>query len=271
VPRPTLTSPLLLTLAALALVTSGCGSTDDTHPLTAAPAHAPKGVHAARDGHHQAAPATPTAAAHHSSGTKAKAKAPAAAQAPAGRRPVAGSQPAAARTSPLEAHLLTAAQVPALTRGTDRSGWTVGATGPEDSVSVGACQKTSLETIGAVTAVRRTFTPSGDARGRATQVVARFADPKSAWRAHEVLRSWHEDCEAEVGPLRTVEVGAGTGENYRVRYAATGLRRARLAAFGIVAHGSYLSVVEIKAVRRDFPADKAPARVAVRRISRSFA
>ena len=267
-PRPTLTSPLLLTLAALALVASGCGSTDDTRPLTAAPAHPPKGAHAARDGHQQAAPATPTASAHRSTGTKAKA--PAAAQAPAGRRPVAGSHPAA-RTSPLEAHLLTAAQVPALTRGTDRSGWTVGATGPEDSVSVGACQKTSLETIGAVTAVRRTFTPAGDARGTATQVVARFADRKSAWRAHEVLRSWHEDCEAEVGPLRTVEVGAGTGENYRVRYAATGPTRARLAAFGIVAHGAYLSVVEIKAVRRDFPADKAPARVAVRRISRSFA
>ena len=267
-PRPTLTSPLLLTLAALALVASGCGSTDDTRPLTAAPPHPPKAAHAARDGHQQAPAATPTASAHRSTGTKAKA--PAAAQAPAGRRPVAGSHPAA-RTSPLEAHLLTAAQVPALTRGTDRSGWTLGATGPEDSVSVGACQKTSLETIGAVTAVRRTFTPAGDARGTATQVVARFADRKSAWRAHEVLRSWHEDCEAEVGPLRTVEVGAGTGENYRVRYAATGPARARLAAFGIVAHGAYLSVVEITAVRRDFPADKAPARVAVRRISRSFA
>lgn len=268
-PRPTLTSPLLLTLAALALVASGCGSTDDTRPLTAAPAHRP---HASQNGQQQAAPATPAASAHRSAAatSKAKVKVPAAAQAPAGRHRVAGSHPAA-RMSPLEAHLLTAAQVPALTRGTDRSGWTVGATGPEDSVSVGACQKTSLETIGAVTAVRRTFTPAGDARGRATQVVARFADPKSAWRAHEVLRSWHEDCEAEVGPLRAVEVGAGTGENYRVHYAATGLTRARLAAFGIVAHGSYLSVVEIKAVRRDFPVDKAPARVAVRRISRSFA
>lgn len=269
-PRPTLTSPVLLTLAALALVASGCGSTDDTRPLTAAPAHSPKAAHAPRDGHQKTATATPTAGAHQAAGTRAKAKAPAAAQAPAGRRPVTGARPAA-RTSPLEAHLLTAAQVPALTRGTDRSGWTVGETGPEDSVSVGACQKTSLETIGAVTAVRRTFAPAGDARGRATQVVARFADPKSAWRAHEVLRSWHEDCEAEVGPLRTVEVEAGTGENYRVRYAATGLRRARLAAFGIVARGEYLSVVEIKAVRRDFPADRAPARVAVRRISRSFA
>lgn len=255
-------------MAALALVASGCGSTDDTRPLTAAPAHTPKAAHAAGHGHQKAAPATPTPGAHRSAGTKSKA--PAAAKAPAGRRPVTGSRPAA-RTSPLEAHLLTASQVPTLTRGTDRSGWTVGTTGPEDSVSVGACQKTSLETIGAVTAVRRSFTPAGDARGRATQVVARFADPKSAWRAHEVLRSWHEDCEAEVGPLRTVEVEAGTGENYRVRYAATGLRRARLAAFGIVAHGEYLSVVEIKAVRRDFPADEAPARVAVRRISRSFA
>jgi hypothetical protein len=254
----------LLTLVALALAASGCGSS--SQPLSSAPVHHP-GKHEGHTGQPR-----PTAAVTSATPTADAGGATSRAGKPTPHRrhkltpvPVPGRH--AARRSPLEAHLLAAEQVPALAR---REGWTVTTTGTEDSVSVGACQKTSLETIGAVSAVRRTYAPAGDAHGRATQVVAKFADDKSAWRAHEVLRSWHEECEAEVGPLRDVTVDAGTGENYRVRYAASEVRRARVAAFGIVANGPYLSVVEIKALRRDFPTDRAPARAAVRRIARSF-
>jgi len=257
----------LLTLVALALVASGCGSSDSSQPLSSAPVHHQR----KHDGDAGSTPpsATPTPAPTADaaeSAPQAKAHAPHRRQ----RVPVPAPGRASARRTPLEAHLLTAEHLPALTPRTDGGGWTVSATGPEDSVSVGACQKTSLETIGAVSAVRRTYAPADDSRGQAVQVVARFADDKSAWRAHEVLRSWHEACEAEVGPLRSVTVDTGTGENYRVRYAASEAGRARVAAFGIVANGPYLSVVEIKAVRRDFPTDRAPARSAVRRIARSF-
>ena len=256
----------LLSLVAFALVVSGCGSDDATQPLSSVPVHR----HHRADGDAQnpqrtatPKPASPTAEATDSS--------PAAkAHAPRPRRRVANPRPAARRT-PLEAHLLAAEQVPGLVRRADGgSGWTVGSTGPEAAVSVGACQQTGLETIGAVSAVRRTYLPADDVRGRATQVVAQFADRKSAWRAHQVLRSWHEECEAEAGPLRSVDVSAGAGENYRTRVTAPEARRAQVAAFGIVARGSYLCVIEIRALRRDFPTDRAPARVAVRRIARSF-
>ncbi|GAA2143199.1 hypothetical protein GCM10009844_15400 [Nocardioides koreensis] len=257
----------LLSLVALALVVSGCGSSHSSQPLSSAPVHQRQ-----HDGDAGSTPRTPSTSPATPSADATETAPPAKTHAPRHRQrvPVPAPGRASARRAPLETHLLAAERVPALTARTDGGGWTVTSTGPEDSVSVGACQETALETIGAVSAVRRTYAPSDDSRGSAVQVVARFADDKSAWRAHEVLRSWHEACETEVGPLRTVTVDSGTGENYRVRYAASQARRARVAAFGIVANGPYLCVVEIKAVRGDFPADRAPARSAVRRIARSF-
>lgn len=164
------------------------------------------------------------------------------------------------------AHLLDADRLPALG---DRT-WAVAATGPEDPErdrAVGACQKTLLGTIGAVEVTRRTFT--ADDRATATQVVARFADARSAWRAHQVLIAWREDCaerldHADVGPMEPVTVPVGTGESYRT---AAGRRAAGL---GILRTGAYLALVEVATGAEQYPAPRDPARVAVRRIARTF-
>ena len=164
------------------------------------------------------------------------------------------------------AHLLDAERLPALG---DRT-WAVAATGPEDPErdrAVGACHNTLLGTIGAVETTRRTFT--ADDRATATQVVARFADARSAWRAHQVLIAWREDCaerlgRADVGPMEPVTVQVGTGEAYRT---AAGKRAAGL---GILRTGAYLSLVEVTTGAGHYPASWDPARVAVRRIARTF-
>lgn len=172
------------------------------------------------------------------------------------------------------AHLLSAAHLPGL--GSDLT-WTVSEDGPEGSEAVGACQKTALTSIGAVSAVRRDFA-AADGGARATQVVARFADEKSAWRAHEVLRSWRADCaerldypRAEIGDLETVTVTAGHADTYRASYGPQAPTHGRAAGLGIVRHGAWLSIVEVATAPADYPEVRDPAQVAVRRIARSFA
>jgi hypothetical protein len=159
------------------------------------------------------------------------------------------------------AHLLAAERLPTV----GGRAWTVG-TDPVEG-AVGACQKTDLTTIGAVDAVSRTFT--ADDGVTATQVVARFADAKSAWRAHRVLTAWREDCEkrverAEVGPLEPITVRTGTADGYR------GSFRARSAGLGILRAGDSLTLVEITAAGDRYPTSWDPARKAVRRIARTF-
>ena len=164
------------------------------------------------------------------------------------------------------AHLLDADGLPALG---DRP-WVMDATGPEDperDPAVGACQKTLLGPIGAVETVRRTFTAPG--RLGATQVVARFADARSAWRAHQVLVAWREDCadrigSGAVGPLEPLAVRTGTGETYRTA------ARKRAAGLGILRTGSFLTLVEITAGADRYPTRWDPTRVAVRRVARTF-
>jgi hypothetical protein len=156
--------------------------------------------------------------------------------------------------------------------------WTVRSTAPEDPTggqAVGACQKTALGTIGAVSAVRRVFEAPGGIT--ATQVVARFADSRSAWRAHQVLVAWRDDCaerlaypHAEVGPLRPLRLETGTGETYRAAYGAEAQARQRATGFGILRTHDHLTIVEVNTGPGDYPDDRDPTRVAVRRISRTF-
>lgn len=179
----------------------------------------------------------------------------------------------------LNAHLLTADRLPVRATGFS---WRVVSNGPEDTARVGACQKTSLESIGAVSAVRRTYAATGTTTDAgnvtATQVVAGFADAKSAWRAHEVLSAWRADCEdrldyprKDVSPMETVDLRTGTGGHYVAAYGARSPDTGRVTGFGIVREGSYLSIVEVSTPTRDYPDTWDPARAAVRRISRTFA
>jgi hypothetical protein len=178
----------------------------------------------------------------------------------------------AARAAGPNDHLLTASSLPRLA-GRE---WTVGTTGAEESQPVGACQKTALVDIGAVRAVRRVFSGPGDSGVGAAQVVARFADKKSAWRAHQVLQAWRDDCPDRlrgsapaVGPMEEVSLTAGTGGHYRATWGST--RKPVTAGLGIVRKGAWLSVVELTAADADYPAGRHPARRAVRRIAATFA
>jgi len=115
--------------------------------------------------------------------------------------------------------------------------------------------------------VSRTFTAADGLA--ATQVVARFADAKSAWRAHQVLTAWRDDCESrvarsQIGPLEPITVHTGTADGYR------GSVRTRAGSLGILRAGDYLTVVEITASDDRYPTSWDPARKAVRRIARTF-
>ncbi|MGB0099275.1 MAG: hypothetical protein WBP61_03255 [Nocardioides sp.] len=185
----------------------------------------------------------------------------------------AGPDPGAAHAIPADppersavrTHLLDPERLPALA-GRE---WKVRpGLGHSDAAAVGACQKTPLNTLGAVATGHRHFTAG---RGiRATQVVARFVDPRSAWRAHQVLRAWRADCEERVthvavGPLEPVYVRTGTADTYRASYPRSG-------AAGIAMHrsGAYLTIVEVTATPPRYPASWDPVRKAVRRIARTF-
>lgn len=177
----------------------------------------------------------------------------------------AGALQPRARATAAE-HLLDADRLPTLGERT----WAIDTTGPEDpdrDPAVGACQKTLLGTIGAVETVRRTYTAADQVS--ATQVVARFADSRSAWRAHQVLVAWRDDCaervdRADVGPLEPVTVRTGTAESYRTA------KRKRAAGLGILRTGSYLTLVEVTARSERYPDSWDPARVALRRVARTF-
>lgn len=265
---------VFLPLVALALVLSGCSGAAEQAPTSAKAGR--------ESGAHRSAPPTskpsPTVSAAPSSPATQK-------------RDRDGSRGKTAPLLPLrrvtlDSHLLAGDRLPVV----EQAAWTVTGEGPEDTRRAGTCQKTSLESIGAVSAIRRTFTvrPADKTgaktgaktagRAKAVQVVARFADDKSAWRAHRVLAAWREDCaerldyaRRDVGPMKTVRrVRAGVGENYLARYGPKAREKGRAAGFGIVRTGSYLSVVEIRTRPDAYPTKRDPVRIAVRRISRTF-
>ena len=172
-----------------------------------------------------------------------------------------GSGLQARRTGPA-AHLLAADKMP--TAGAD---WKGIDTADNDVEVLGPCGLTSLVDIGALAAVRRTWNADGRTP-LAVQVVARFADNKSAWRAHEVLDSWQEDCadivDGKVGARRSVAVATGVAEAYR-------LDEGDLATdVGIVRKGEYLSVVVLVGPAAKVPEDSAVARAALKRIAATF-
>ncbi len=167
-----------------------------------------------------------------------------------------------ARKSGPTAHLLAADKMP--TAGAE---WADVATSGNDAEVLGPCHLASLVDIGALSAVRRTW--SADAPvPRAVQVVARFADNKSAWRAHQVLDAWQADCAervpGSVGSRRDVAVSTGVGEAYRVA------DNDRATDLGIVRKGEYLSVVALVGAPADLPDDSTVARAAVKRIAATF-
>ncbi|MQW74731.1 hypothetical protein GHK92_02490 [Nocardioides sp. dk4132] len=186
--------------------------------------------------------------------------------APLGRRQV----PTSGR-----ALLLDPAELPLLA---DGNRWVTTATTPEDTDPVGVCQRASLTDIGAVSTLRRTFANGhGEARhpARAVQVVADFADARSATRALKVLESWWRDCAEQldqphhrVAALRTVEVPAGTARAYRATYGPRARAARHLEGLAFLRRGATITVVRVEARAGGFAGPGAnPARGAVRRLA----
>ena len=219
---------LLPAVLAAVLVAGGCGDASapepraerDREPRAASPTAAPAPTPTA-------APApTPTA-------TSSLIAKPSKGVGKIAPTPLPMARPDGSRT-----HLLTAETLPAA--GAD--GWVVRSTAPEGPRRVGPCQQASLVDIGALHAVIRVFDGPEGSGLRSRQLVARLADPKSAWRTHEVLRSWRAECEQ---------------------------RPAHPSRHGIVREGRWLSVVEITATEGD-DVPQGWTRKAVRRIASTF-
>jgi hypothetical protein len=105
---------------------------------------------------------------------------------------------------------------------------------------VAPCHLTSLVDIGALEVAQRTWSVRKGSTPIGRQVVARFADNKSAWRAHQVLDSWHGDCgDRGAGTVEArvpVDVPTGKAEQYRVVSGGVAT------VIGIIRKGEYLSV-----------------------------
>lgn len=248
VSRASSTFLLALTVAA-SLAVGGCGSDEPDAAPGAKPA-APASSTAPAPSETPTAPeATPSAS-------------PTAQERHGGRHKTGTLQPhARPRRTPAVEHLLAPEDLPAVA-----GVWSVASAdgGGADDPTVGACQKTGLVAIGALESVARTYSADG---ATATQVVARFGDARSAWRAHEVLEAWREDCaervrNVSVGALDEVAVPVGTGASYRADHPR------RAAGLGILRAGAYLTLVEVSAAK--YPTGWEPARVAVRRVARTF-
>ena len=135
------------------------------------------------------------------------------------------------------AHLLSAGDMPSA-----GTAWRKVTTKKSDDV-MGPCHLTSLVDIGALEVSQRTWVIRKGDTPVGRQVVARFADNKSAFRAHEVLDSWQADCgDRRAGTVEArvpVDVPTGKAEAYRVveGNAAT--------VIGILRKGQYVSVLSL--------------------------
>lgn len=153
-----------------------------------------------------------------------------------------------------EAALLAGADLPQLN---STSPWAQGRTGPAGPRPFGLCQKFDLLTIGAVTAVERTFTHIvhhglGDTavHDTAGQTVAEFPDAQNAVRASKVIEAWHRDCakkvkgtNVKVRPITDVSVPTGKGWWYLVSFERRG--EGHFHSLGMVLSGTRMTLVRM--------------------------
>lgn len=173
-----------------------------------------------------------------------------------------GAAPATGSATPagLTGHLIAAAQVPAF-GGVD--GWTVQATGPAGPEPFGACQEYDFATIGATSALVRSYTAvdGPDATAAAERVVS-FPDATNAARAAKVLESFRATCAKRlrgqlphlaVSTARAVPVPSGTASSYTVSWSpADGSSAHHTEEIGTVVLGSTIAVITLES-------DTAPA------------
>jgi hypothetical protein len=179
----------------------------------------------------------------------------------------------AAPRATLPARLLTAGQLPTL-RGA--GAWSeLNTSGREPRALSGTCHRFTLLSVGATRVAHRDYRATGGAGARAQHLVASFADAKTAWRAFEVLKSWHDDCAErlrkwerhDVGPLRPVG-GPGEGHSYLLGYGPVNgdASASYFDSEGLVRVGNRVAVLRIAYAGDDYPypRDQEPIDAAVR-------
>jgi hypothetical protein len=173
-----------------------------------------------------------------------------------------------ASTADLKTRLLSARALPGVNEATR---WKVSSTEAEKGAGHGTCQKFSLVDIGAESSLVRSYAGGTDLT--AVQVVAEFADAKSAWRAHQVVRTWASSCadmlDAEVekvGKLTPVPVPSGVAQQQLLQYGDKNADAHTFAGVAITRRDNYLSIVQIELIGQDYnyePGQEPAAQAAV--------
>jgi len=152
--------------------------------------------------------------------------------------------PSATVARTLEEALLAAAEMPQLN---EISRWAERHTGPVSQRPFGLCQKFDLLSIGALSAVERTYSSGSDTAG---QQVAEFPDRQNAVRASKVIEAWHRDCASRVRgtgvrvrPFTDVAVPGGKGSWYLVSYERKGT--GQFHSLGLVLSGTRMSLIRM--------------------------
>lgn len=151
---------------------------------------------------------------------------------PGSRQPQAGPPDRPERPSravprdPGAAQALTDRLLPAPALGTTGSGlsWSETRTEPHEPRTLAAsCHRYPLVSVGALRVAHRAYgLGTADASpATAEHVVARFADRRTAWRAHEVLLAWQAGCDRALASRDGLRVSAPRERGGAVRYAVT--------------------------------------------------
>jgi hypothetical protein len=103
----------------------------------------------------------------------------------------------------------------------------------EPRALAGSCHRFPLVSVGAIRVAHRAYALGRPRAPRATaeHVVARFADARTAWRAHEVLLAWQADCDETLADRRGVRLtelhDLDGAQRYAVTWSPGGAERVR--------------------------------------------
>ncbi|WP_067439166.1 hypothetical protein [Nocardioides jensenii] len=174
-------------------------------------------------------------------------------------------------SNPVDGLFLTAEEMPGLN---DQTVWTDAGTEPEGTTPFGDCAKFSLVDSGADAASVRNFTAAGSQR--AAQLIATFADAKSAWRVEQVLRGWHRDCAKQldadvekVNPILPATVGTGKAFTYLLQFGKADAEEHHFNGVAVNRLGATISIVLIDNAGQDYNYDvgQEPAQQAARAVA----
>jgi hypothetical protein len=126
-----------------------------------------------------------------------------------GERP-SRAQPRDTPAQDAAARLLSASALSAPSGALGRESWRTVHTEPHEPRALAAsCHRFPLVSVGALRVAHRAYVlGAGGHRSTAVHVVARFADARTAWRAHQVLLSWRAGCSDALDDRPHVRVSA---------------------------------------------------------------